>query len=213
MCVRSPWSNTYDPPIEDGFKPSKKLRELEKKCNAVFDAYRNLYYEGGVSSVYLWDQEEDGSFAGCFLVKKQVFEAKRSVSQGSWDSIHIVEVIPQGGARTGGEGKFTYKLTTTVMLSMTTKKGNAGNVNLSGGLTRQAKEVTQNVKSDEEHVVNLGKMIEAMEIDIRGQLDGLYIQKTREVVNAIRRPVPKEETPSQAFVADLTGHLASMKSA
>lgn len=36
--------------------------------NLLFDAYRELYYEGGTSSVYLWDL--DGGFAGCFLVKK-----------------------------------------------------------------------------------------------------------------------------------------------
>ena len=69
----SPWSNTYDPPIEDGegfFLPSDKLRELEVQFNSVFDAYRELYFEGGVSSVYLWDLEEGSGFAGCFLIKK-----------------------------------------------------------------------------------------------------------------------------------------------
>ena len=36
--------------------------------NEVFDSYRELYFEGGVSSVYLWDLSE--GFAGCFLIKK-----------------------------------------------------------------------------------------------------------------------------------------------
>ena len=44
---RSPWSNEYDPPIEDGFRPSEKLRILEQKANSVFDAYRALQVEGG----------------------------------------------------------------------------------------------------------------------------------------------------------------------
>lgn len=66
---RSPWSNQYDPPIEDGFKPADKLRELEVEANELFDAYRELYYEGGTSSVYLWSTEH--GFAGCFLVKKR----------------------------------------------------------------------------------------------------------------------------------------------
>ena len=65
---RSPWSNQYIPDIEDGFAPSEKLRALEASANATFDAYRELYYEGGVSSVYFWDL--DDGFAGCFLVKK-----------------------------------------------------------------------------------------------------------------------------------------------
>lgn len=66
---RSPWSNTYDPPLEDGFMPSEHLRAMEMEANELFDAYRELYYESGsTSSVYLWDLE--GGFAGCFLIKK-----------------------------------------------------------------------------------------------------------------------------------------------
>jgi len=201
---RSPWSNEYHPPLEDGFKPSVSLRMLEEKMNAVFDSYRQLYYEGGISSSYLWDQEEaPGSFAGCFLIKKEVIEPQRKVSEGSWDSIHIVEVIPHG------QGSFVYKLTTTVMLSMITNKGEAGAVNLSGSLTRQAKDKTLKVKNEDEHVINIGTMIEAMELDIRGQMDSLYIQKTREVVSSIRRPTL--DTPNQALVNDLAGALKGMK--
>ena len=65
---RSPWSNKYDPPLEDGAVPSDSLRELEIQANQAFDTYRELYYEGGVSSVYLWDLQE--GFAGVILIKK-----------------------------------------------------------------------------------------------------------------------------------------------
>ena len=65
---RSPWSNTYEPAIEDGFLPSEKLRNMEIEFNELFDAYREMYFEGGTSSVYLWDQDQ--GFAGCFLIKK-----------------------------------------------------------------------------------------------------------------------------------------------
>lgn len=95
---RSPWSNTYDPPLPDGATPSQKLRELEVSANEAFDIYRDLfvsfncpsalfspfrscmnsnphslfaihsYFEGGVSSVYLWDT--DNGFAGVVLIKK-----------------------------------------------------------------------------------------------------------------------------------------------
>ena len=65
---RSPWSNTYFPILEDGFVPSEKLREMEIDANELFDAYRELYSEGGTSSAYLWDLET--GFAGCFLIKK-----------------------------------------------------------------------------------------------------------------------------------------------
>jgi capping protein beta len=68
---RSPWSNKYFPYLDDGFLPSNKLREMEDEANELFDAYRELYFEGGTSSVYLWDL--DGGFAGCFLIKKCKF--------------------------------------------------------------------------------------------------------------------------------------------
>src|SRR5258707_13636484 len=63
---RSPWSNEYDPPLDDGAVPSSKMRKLEIQANEAFDTYRELYYEGGVSSVYLWDPEDPsgvGNFA------------------------------------------------------------------------------------------------------------------------------------------------------
>ena len=41
---------------------------MEIEANELFDAYRELYFEGGTSSVYLWDLEK--GFAGCFLIKK-----------------------------------------------------------------------------------------------------------------------------------------------
>ena len=34
---RSPWTNSYDPPLEDGAMPSERLRKLEVEANAAFD--------------------------------------------------------------------------------------------------------------------------------------------------------------------------------
>ncbi len=65
---RSPWSNKYDPPLKDGAVPSAKLRDIEVEGNNVFDVYRELYYEGGVSSMYAWDL--DAGFAAVVLFKK-----------------------------------------------------------------------------------------------------------------------------------------------
>ena len=58
----SPWSNVYEPALEDGTLPTDRLRKLEVEANAAFDQYRQMYFEGGVSSVYLWDL--DHGFAG-----------------------------------------------------------------------------------------------------------------------------------------------------
>jgi len=43
---------------------------MEIKMNEAFDVYRELYYEGGVSSVYLWNL--DDGFAGVVLLKKSM---------------------------------------------------------------------------------------------------------------------------------------------
>lgn len=53
------------------------------------------YYEGGVSSVYLWDLE-DGGFAGVVLLKKSMTPSSPSEPAGSWDSIHVFETAERG---------------------------------------------------------------------------------------------------------------------
>jgi capping protein beta len=68
---RSPWSNEFDPPLDDGTVPSERVRKLEISANEAFDVYRELYYEGGVGSVYFWDL--DNGFAGVVLLKKGEF--------------------------------------------------------------------------------------------------------------------------------------------
>ena len=76
--------------------PSDRVRKMEVAANEGFDTYRELYYEGGISSVYLWDV--DDGFAGCVLLKKTV--APSSKSSGAWDSIHVFEALdrPRAGA-------------------------------------------------------------------------------------------------------------------
>ena len=124
------------------------------------------YYEGGVSSVYLWDLE-DGGFAGVVLLKKSIllrsvilvdlFEliviaamtpASPNEPSGLWDSIHVFEASERGR-------QAHYKLTSTIMLHLLTRKESEGEdkqhgemkgieglkrqgeVSLSGSMTRQ----------------------------------------------------------------------------
>lgn len=42
IFFRSPWTNKYDPPLEDGVKPTERLRNLEIEVNAAFEAYRDM---------------------------------------------------------------------------------------------------------------------------------------------------------------------------
>lgn len=174
---RSPWSNVYDPPLEDGALPSFKLRELEVQANAAFDTYRDLYYEGGVSSVYLWDLEH--GFAGVILIKK-VGDGSRKI-KGCWDSIHVVEVQEKSSGKNA-----TYKLTSTVMLWLETNKEGSGRMELGGSLTRQAENENVTVTETSPHVANIGHMVEDMENKMRNTLNEIYFGKTKNIVNDLR---------------------------
>mgnify|MGYP006081594689 CR=1 FL=1 len=197
---RSPWSNEYFPALDDGFLPTDKLRELEGEANALFDAYRELYFEGGVSSVYLWDL--DNGFAGSFLIKKSM-QSDKFVKEGSWDSIHIVEVMEETGSKSA-----TYKLTTTIMLNMTVNNADLANTGLSGSLTRQS-EVTKEVNATNTHCANMGRLIEDMEIEMRGNMNELYMKKTLEVVSSIRNANPEAAKLSKEHVAKLNAAVMS----
>lgn len=200
---RSPWSNEYDPPLEDGTVPTPKLRKLEIAANEAFDTYREMYYEGGVSSVYLWDLD-DGGFAGVVLLKKSMSPNSPTEPEGSWDSIHVFETAERGR-------QAHYKLTSTIMLHLLTRNGSEdefyetekeekeqeskeqgsdwrkrnGSVSLSGSMTRQTEQdwPIQDISS---HIGNTGKMIEEMEIKMRNLLQEVYFGKTRDIVHDLR---------------------------
>jgi len=175
---RSPWSNKYDPPLDDGAVPSPELRKLEIVANEVFDIYRDLYFEGGVSSVYCWDL--DNGFAACILIKKTQDQSKKGQPmKGTWDSIHVVEV--QDNKKSAH-----YKLTSTVMLSIETETKATGTVNLAGSLTRQD-EKDYPINDASPHVSNIGKMVEDMENKLRITLEQIYFGKTKDIVNDLRQ--------------------------
>ena len=61
-----------------------------KRCLSYWSliVYNFRYFEGGVSSVYLWDL--DHGFAGVILIKKAGDGSQKI--KGCWDSIHVIEV-------------------------------------------------------------------------------------------------------------------------
>jgi len=173
---RSPWSNTYDPELEDGAMPSERLRKLELEANDAFDQYRDMYFEGGVSSVYLWDLEH--GFAGVILIKK-VGDGIKKI-KGCWDSIHVVEVNEKSTGRSAH-----YKLTSTAMLWLQTNKHGSGTINLGGSLTRQVEQDCP-VSDSSPHIANIGRMVEDMENKIRNTLNEIYFGKTKDIVSGVR---------------------------
>ncbi|KCV71540.1 capping protein (actin filament) muscle Z-line, beta [Fonticula alba] len=194
---RSPWSNKFQPSLPDANYPSDKLRNLEILANDAFDTYRSLYFEGGVSSVYLWDL--DTGFAGVVLIKK-TGEGSTKMS-GSWDSIHVFDVATEHP-----QSPSTYRLTSTVILNMDSTTADSAALNLSGNLTRQSELTIPQIETFDSHLVHIGRMIEQMEITMRNTLHEVYFSKTMDIVNDLRSTRPRADTKLQT---DLANELAS----
>ena len=180
MCS-SPWTNAYDPPIDDGVLPPPRLRGLEVAANDLFQSYMQNYYENGASSVYFWELDET-AFAACVLFKKDVVvEKKKGLESGGWDAIHVCEIRPSGK-------RAAYKLTSTIMLRLNTDHStgpqSTGELKLSGSMTRQQEQELP-ADNDNAHLPNMGRMIEEMENRMRDSLQDVYFGKTKSTVNKL----------------------------
>lgn len=82
--------------------------------------------------------------------------------EGGWDSVHVFEAIDR--ARTAH-----YKLTSTVILRLNAESDALGNMDLSGNMTRQI-EQDMPVQDDSSHIVNVGRLVEDMELKMRNLL-------------------------------------------
>ncbi|CAG9939239.1 unnamed protein product [Clonostachys rosea f. rosea IK726] len=147
---------------------------MEVKANEAFDIYRELYYEGGVSSVYFWNL--DDGFAGVVLLKKS--STPGGSTEGVWDSIHVFEAIERGR-------NTHYKLTSTVILSLSATGGSLGELDLSGNMTRQVEQDLP-VDNDDSHIANVGRLVEDMELKMRNLLQEVYFGKAKDVVGDLR---------------------------
>lgn len=184
-AYRSPWTNVYHTVPAGGkveedklFHPPADLRRLEEMFNEVFDAYKTSYYEGGVSSVYLWDLED--GFAAAFLIRKEVYQS-RGVENGIWDIVHLAEV------RESPNTNFAeYRVYSNLLLSLELAGGKAaGTTELGAYFTRQAEDKRKKTNEDA-HLPVIGRMIEEMEISLRQSLDSFYMAKHREVLSNVR---------------------------
>lgn len=205
---RSPWSNAYFPKLDDdndddennGFYPSDRVRLIELHANEVFDIYRELYFgkSSSVSSVYLWDKDEASDnnrvgnsnetpaagFAGAFLIQNKV------ENDSSWNSIHVVDV----GKLDKKRGTCQYKLTTTILISISPPSEHIKTATITGSLVRQNTrecKVTTSTDTSSQHIINIGKFIEDIETEMRKEIDSLYIQKTKNIVEMIRKDTMK----------------------
>lgn len=106
------------------------LHPLEVALNNAFDTYRMMYYDGGVSSVYIESQtvNEDGQgFDKAFTVK--VLIKKCTDDNSKWDSIHVIEC-----SREKEDGKrWSYRACSSLLLEIHVE----GGIELGGSLVHQ----------------------------------------------------------------------------
>ena len=113
------------------------------------------------------------------MVRLTVFTATpKGKSEGTWDSIHVFEAIDR--ARTAH-----YKLTSTVILHLGTRNESLGEMDLSGNMTRQV-EQDMPVDDDNSHIINVGKLVEDVELKMRNLLSEVYFGKAKDVVGDLR---------------------------
>jgi len=89
-----------------------------------------------------------------------------------------------------------YKLTSTVIVAMKVQRAGLGSVNLSGSVAAQKTKVT-----NEEHMATMGSMIEDLELSLRNAVEGIYIQKTKEIVNGMRLNDPYQKSRAKQFAS------------
>lgn len=99
-------------------------------------------------------------------------------SQGVWDSIHVFEASERGRTT-------NYRLTSTVILSLSSSTNTLGEMDLSGNMTRQV-EQDMPAESDESHIANIGRLVEDMELKMRNLLQEVYFGKAKDVVGDLR---------------------------
>jgi len=157
--------------------------------------------------VYLWDTStiphhshrdlSPQEFSACFAIKKSI-ETQDHEILGFWNSLHVVNI----GEISGGSA--CYKMKTSVFVSLnnssvvnpptealyaTTQNKTVNSTTGSNKATVDAALTRQMERTlkffDGNHLVNIGKMIEDAENDIRSSMDAIYIPKTKEIVEAL----------------------------
>ena len=134
----------------------------------------------------------------CYVL--EVPGTKDSDTSGSWHSIHIVEIIPDLAKKTA-----EYRLTTSIQLYLTLNNQEVGTVKQNGTITRQQAEI-HSFSTVDDHLENIGQMIEQMENKIRSNLDLVYMSKNQETVDAIRILHPSD-LPQRSLLAELAGRM------
>jgi hypothetical protein len=178
---RSPWTNILYPVAAPGStEEPDDLRLLEAKMNDVWDSYKSLYYGSeAVGSVFLRDNDK-GAFQGLFGI------SKRSDS-GTWNSLHIVHVDKHDPV----EETCHYRVESSILVTVVPdlESSEETKVDISAMLSKEVSKVCRVSPSimTTSHIENLGKLMEANEIDLRSSLERVHLPKTQEIMDTVQK--------------------------
>lgn len=140
-------------------------------------------------------------------------EGGRHVKSATWNSINVVEASPASA----GEGRFVYRLTSSLVLQASVVNDDVGTVALSGTLTRKTERTQKpdgvaavgpdSTKPD--HIAVWGGMIEAMESSMHSLIENVVVAKSATALSASRQAGSSGPAPTASFVASLNAAVVA----
>ena len=173
---RSPFSNQYFPPLDDGTQIPSKLRALEELGNKAFGSYLNLYFnKSGTLSVYCWEIDDNSFGLGVFIRKDEDDQEKKFT--GSISCSDVFTITDQS------DGTFEYQLVSSVLLELKVDlEGQSDPIVLSGGVADTQTKVCP-AKDNVQHLVNVGEMIENNASNFMEHVKQIYVGKMNEILS------------------------------
>ena len=200
---RSPWSNTYFPPIDSNKLLPKELRELEQKLNELIKLYKKIYYnEDAISSAYITysDDQISNGFTCTIYIKSNINNSPYLKDDSFLETTNIVLVkfVRERSDEPNKEKiKINYK-TNTIFLFKLNLKG-LDNCIYNGTKNCECKKstYTTNYFDFEKHLKYIGTSIEENEGSLRLKLDKIYLEKNNFIIKEIRMKEGQEGGNSQ----------------
>jgi hypothetical protein len=106
-----------------------------------------------------------------------------------------------------GQGKVKYRLNSTIFLFISSDASQYGSLNVGGQILKVREDyqtIDPKVDPHDFHLKNIGKLIEANENDMRAESTGIYITKSKQIINTGRlQDEYMSKTEKSAFQQEL----------
>ena len=132
-------------------------------------------------------------------------ENKYEIKKGTWDAIHVVTT------NVDSNQKAKYRVNSSIFFIMTANNPVQGEIDVAGNVNRVKEDyvaIDPKVDIQKFHLKNIGKLIEANESEIRSEMNGIFINKSKQIINTGRlQPEYMTGKEKSAFQQDLIAML------